>query len=122
MTVKLQTEHHLEFLSFKGGCRGSSESTLVKMPHCWKSHDTAHLSLSSLFCLFLSGLFTQVLLYMQTHPLYLGVQWLSGRMLDLRSRGPCSNLTRSTMLCPCTRHYIIYPHCLVLVQPRKMST
>ena len=38
MIVKLLTEHHLEFLSLKGGCRGSSESTLVKMPHCWKSH------------------------------------------------------------------------------------
>ena len=25
------TEHHLEFLSLKGGCRGSSESTLVKL-------------------------------------------------------------------------------------------
>ena len=36
--VKLLTEHHLEFLSLTGGCRGSSESTLVKMPHCWKSH------------------------------------------------------------------------------------
>ena len=35
MSVKLLTEHHLEFLSFKGGCTGSSESTLVKMPHCW---------------------------------------------------------------------------------------
>ena len=33
MTVKLLTEHHLEFLSLKGGCTGSSESTLVKMPH-----------------------------------------------------------------------------------------
>ena len=31
MIVKLLTEHHLEFLSFKGGCRGSSESTLVKI-------------------------------------------------------------------------------------------
>ena len=30
MIVKLLTEHHLEFLSLKGGCRGSSESTLVK--------------------------------------------------------------------------------------------
>ena len=37
MTVRLLTEHHLEFLSFKGGCTGSSESTRVKMPHCWKS-------------------------------------------------------------------------------------
>ena len=45
MTVKLLTEHHLEFLSFKGGCRGSSESTHVKIPHCWKSHALAHMSL-----------------------------------------------------------------------------
>ena len=37
MSVKLVIEHHLEFLSFKGGCTGSSESTLVKMPHVWKS-------------------------------------------------------------------------------------
>ena len=42
MTVELLNEHHLEFLSLKGGCTGSSESTLVKMPHCWKSHVTAH--------------------------------------------------------------------------------
>ena len=33
MSVKLLTEHHLEFLSLKGGCKGLSESTLVKMPH-----------------------------------------------------------------------------------------
>ena len=43
MNVKLLTEHNLEFLSLKVGCTGSSESTLVKMPHCWKSHVTAHL-------------------------------------------------------------------------------
>ena len=41
MSVKLLTEHHLEFLSLKGGCTGSSEFTLVKMPYCWKSHVTA---------------------------------------------------------------------------------
>ena len=46
MIVKLQTEHHLEFLSLKGGCTGSSESTLVKMPHCWKSHVAAIIILS----------------------------------------------------------------------------
>ena len=34
MIVKLLTEHDLECLSLKGGCRGSSESTYVKMPHC----------------------------------------------------------------------------------------
>ena len=43
MIVKLLAEHHLEFLSLKGGCRGSSESTHVKMPHCWKSHALAPL-------------------------------------------------------------------------------
>ena len=48
MTVKLLTEHHLEFLSLKGGCTGSSKSTLVKMPHCWKSHVAAHLNLEIL--------------------------------------------------------------------------
>ena len=31
MIVKLLTEHHLEFPSLTGGCRGSSESTLVKL-------------------------------------------------------------------------------------------
>ena len=41
MIVKLLAEHHLEFLSLKGGCRGSSESTHVKMSHCWKSHALA---------------------------------------------------------------------------------
>ena len=42
MIVNLLTEHHLEFLSLKEGCTGSSESTLVKMSNCWKSHGTAH--------------------------------------------------------------------------------
>ena len=45
MSVKLLTEHHLEFLSLKGGCTGWSDSTHIKMPHCWKSHVTAHVSL-----------------------------------------------------------------------------
>ena len=43
MTVELLTEHHLEFLSSKGGYTGSSESTLVKIPHCWKSRGAAQL-------------------------------------------------------------------------------
>ena len=43
MSVKLLTEHNLEFLSIKGGCTGSSESTLVKMSNCWKSHATAQI-------------------------------------------------------------------------------
>ena len=43
MIVKLLPEHHLEFLSLKGGCTGLSESTHVKLPYCWKSHATAQL-------------------------------------------------------------------------------
>ena len=48
MDVKLLTEHHLEFLCLKGGCTGSSEPRLVKMPHCWKSHVTAQLCIEGL--------------------------------------------------------------------------
>ena len=47
MSAKLLIEHHLEFLSLTGGYTGWSESTLVKIPHCWKSHVTAHIILSS---------------------------------------------------------------------------
>ena len=47
MSVKLLTEHFLVFLSLQGGCIGSSESTLVKMPYCLKSHVEAHLKMSS---------------------------------------------------------------------------
>ena len=48
MIVKVLTIHYLEILGLKGGCRGSSESTLVKKSNCWKSHVTAHLSFNSL--------------------------------------------------------------------------
>ena len=43
MTIKLLTEQHLEFLSLKGGCTGSSESIHVKMPYCGISNVTAHI-------------------------------------------------------------------------------
>ena len=39
MIVKLLTEHHLEFLSLKGG---SAESTPGTLSNCWKSHAAAH--------------------------------------------------------------------------------
>ena len=45
MIIKLLTEHHLEFLSLRG-CRGSSESTLVKLSNCWKSHAGAHMEIA----------------------------------------------------------------------------
>ena len=47
MSVMLPNEHHLEFLSLKGGCTGSSESTLVKMPHCFTSHYGSNIELFS---------------------------------------------------------------------------
>ena len=50
VTVELLNEHHLDFLSLSGGCIGSSESTHVKMPHCWKSHVAAQM-LEIQFCI-----------------------------------------------------------------------
>ena len=44
MSVKLLTDHHLEFLRLKEGYTGSSESRLVKMPHYWKSHAMAQIT------------------------------------------------------------------------------
>ena len=49
MIVKLLTEHYLEFLNLKGGCRGSPESTYLKMPHCWKSHALAYIIIKYLY-------------------------------------------------------------------------
>ena len=43
MSVELLTEHHLEFLNLKRGSTCSSESKLVIMPHCWKSHVAAQM-------------------------------------------------------------------------------
>ena len=43
MTVKLLSEHNLEFLTLKEGCTGLSESKLVKMPHCLNSHVMAQI-------------------------------------------------------------------------------
>ena len=46
MIVKLLTDHHFEFLSLKGGCTGSSESTLVKMSNCMKSQAAAQMNIN----------------------------------------------------------------------------
>ena len=50
MSVKLLNEHYLKFLSLKAVCPGSSESTLVKIPHCWKSHVAAQVYFSFPCC------------------------------------------------------------------------
>ena len=39
----MNAKHYLEFRSLTGGCTGSSKSALFEMPHCWKSHVTAHI-------------------------------------------------------------------------------
>ena len=52
MSVKLLIEHHLKFLSLQDGGRGSSESTLVKMSNCWKSHA---LALFSVYMMVMKG-------------------------------------------------------------------
>ena len=67
MIVKLLTEHHLEFLSLKGGCRGSSESTLVKTSDCWKSHAMALIIVSDMSLITRKPVF-RVYAKAQTHP------------------------------------------------------
>ena len=52
MRVKLLTDLHLEFLCSKGSWTCSFESTLVKMPHCWKSHVAAQFCSKTKFQLF----------------------------------------------------------------------
>ena len=64
MTVKLLAKQYLEFLNLKGCCTDSPESTLVKMPLCWKSHVTAHMEVTSCYSkepLFQTALFSKAL-------------------------------------------------------------
>ena len=79
MSVKLLTEHHLEFLSLTGACTGSSESPLVKMPHRWNHVSqlisTKHYHAPSFHITY------------QISPWGGGAQWLSGRVLDSRPKG-----------------------------------
>ena len=56
MIVKLLTEHHLEFLSLKEGCTGSSKSTLFKMSNCLKSQTLAQINYENLHYLELEEL------------------------------------------------------------------
>ena len=61
MGVNLLTVHNLEFVSLKEGCTGLSESTLVKMPHCWKSPVTTQL------CSVPYGLIACILIFCQSY-------------------------------------------------------
>ena len=44
MIVKLLTEHHLEFLSLKGGCIGSSENATLLEITCFGSRTSDSLN------------------------------------------------------------------------------
>ena len=67
MGVKLLTEHHLQFLSLKGGSTCSSESTHIKMPHCWISRHGS-ISMLQVVWLYVCGKCVQ-----QLHGLFLSV-------------------------------------------------
>ena len=41
---KIRIQKVTDYAALKGGCRGSSKSTLVKISNCWKSHVAAQLS------------------------------------------------------------------------------
>ena len=92
MILRLPTEHHLESLSLKAGCTGLSESTLVKMPHCWKSRVAAQSCYIVLFCLcsqqFLSHDF--LVLTSTNKCLPQELLWVSNRPFDPQS----TNVTR----------------------------
>ena len=61
MSVKLLTEHHLEFLGFTGGYTGLSETKHVRMPHCWKSHVAAQLCCTYFIFLILQDTFKEMI-------------------------------------------------------------
>ena len=92
MIVKLLTEHHLEFLSPKGGCRGSSESTLVKMSNFWKSHAAAHIC-------FLNINQGPRAIFSFSWKYLFGVQWLSGKSARLVTEGPRVGASLTSLRC-----------------------
>ena len=92
MSDKLLTEHLLEVLSLKGGCTGSHESALVKMPHCWKSHVTAQLFLLMVSSSVIFQLRCMVAEYVQLHLLvtvvgtkHIALRWVAQRWCTYES-------------------------------------
>ena len=123
MNIKLLTEHHLEFLSLKGGCIGLSESTQchVKMPHCWKSHVAAQFKIMSIkLCIYSypSVFFKPFVFFVLKRVslrLFCKLNWESRRLgiERLLVRGSSQAVT---LLCPWAWHCIC---CVVLVHSRK---
>ena len=127
MTLTLLTEHQLEFLNLKGGCTGSSESTHVKISHCWKSQAAAHSQSKHMIGLWLFSLsFLSLLSVSEPQPQattpilcsfygYLAYQTYVTSLFQSRSRktlhqyvGLCLDLWLFTSLSisePAARHY-----------------
>ena len=82
MSVKLLTERHLQFISLTGGCIGSYESTLVEMPHCWKSYDVAHILVKSRALQLLKSAFVIMLSYMSSQIIF--QKWLGSLLYNMR--------------------------------------
>ena len=101
MTVKLLIEHHFEFLSLKGGCLGSSESTLVKMPHCRKSHVAAIISDYELNYSLLCGLELCEAQWLCWYSVRLRINSLLVRASSL-AESLCCVLEQSTLSAACT--------------------
>ena len=116
MNVKLLPEHYLEFLSLKAGCTGLFESTLVKMPHCWKSHVTAQLCLSRPMYISELGitpdsrLLKMLILWTNVHQKLLGTEFLiaiccqsgdkgKSKTLFLAIFDPCWSIVTSVFDC-----------------------
>ena len=89
MPVKLLTEQHLEFLSSKGGCTDLSESTLVKMSHCWKSHVAAHMTAGMLLNV-LAILVKKIVIFIHIKiSVYcIGTCMVGGKVVQLSERWP----------------------------------
>ena len=102
MSVKLLTEHHLEFLSLKGSCTSSSESTLVKIPHCRKSHIAAHFVIALKFATYDSCLIDSLRPSQQLFS-YVGTVFLS----------------RTSTMCLVQRHNAVTPVRLEPATPRS---
>ena len=96
MTIKLLTEHHWEFLNLKGGCTGLYESTLVKMPHCWKSHVAARIVLVSL-----------IMILIWHRSLY----FLHGRLFIVTTKKPGGRTHRNIPECRRWRHVFFETTC-----------
>ena len=95
MNVKLLTEQYLEFLSLTGGCTGSSESTLVKIPNCWKSHVTAHIRVPTR-----QGKVREICFFFKVREKSgNSVKW-SGKLENLQKSGKSQGILKSCLVNP----------------------